>query len=205
MNRRALRAAVLGDIAYHDYSAKDHDAVRESTTRWYRDYFGIPRAMSFSEWARNIRTVKLMEIKQRLDERLRDAELSNASKQDKINSLTDSLKVAEEERDLARLQLRARGVELTAAEDEIERRVKNIDKLESDLRLTKSILDTYIRCAKGQLEKIEKLENTVKVNSDFIELQARRLSNARMVLARVSTVVSAAAGLATPDLSSLDP
>lgn len=117
-----------------------------------------------------------------IKERLREADASNAAKQDKINSLTEvnddhrklngelreELKVAEEERDLARE--RANG-------------------WRNELDQQAIILNTYIKHAERQLKKIEELENTVQVNSDFIELQGKRLINARNHLARVRQAV----------------
>jgi len=206
---------VLGDIAYHDYSEKDHESVRESTRRWYRD-FAFQRKLEnyepvdltredFMAPGQNIRVrVPFQYNTQVQTKRIEELEKFNVGLAKESHDLREELKIVQEERDLARLQLRARGVELTAAEDEIERRRVNIDKLESDLRSTQKLLDIYIKCANRRLEKIKKieeLENMVKVNSDLIELQARRLSNARTMICNISS----AAGLAPPDLSSLDP
>jgi len=53
-------------------------------------------------------------------------------------------------------------MELAAAKDEIERRCVNVDKLESELRQTKSILDVYIKHANRRMQKIDELQSTVK-------------------------------------------
>ncbi len=52
--------------------------------------------------------------------------------------------------------------ELDAAKAEIERRCVNIDKLESDLRMTNAILDVHMRHSERKRQRIAKLEHLLQ-------------------------------------------
>jgi hypothetical protein len=149
----APRAAVIGDIVPWGMMGRPIDInvpprySVEDVARGPVPITIVDPPMSFGEWARNIRTVKLMELNKRMSDRLLEADASNATKQDKINALQDieaehqklngelreHLKIAEEERDTARARaedwhaaalVQAREVtrltkELNAAKDEM--------------------------------------------------------------------------------------
>jgi hypothetical protein len=56
---------------------------------------------------------------------------------------------------------------------------------ESELRLMTNIKDCYVRQSDRNHAQIHELKSTVKVNSDLIELQSKRLKNARNSILRV--------------------
>ncbi len=148
-------------------------------------------SMSFGEWARNIRTVKLMERCKNFE---RDQWVAHLA----LQSHNSSLRAVNDDHQKLNGELRR---ELDAAKAELGRRRVNISKLESELRLMKAVVGAYSRQAERNRKRILDHENTIKANDDFIELQGKRLQEARNIIRNISQ----AAGLAIPDESSLDP
>lgn len=213
------REAVLGDIC--DWGTYDlfetQEQIKQRYIQWYQHFaftygdgweeahrvrlpyrYRIPPAtsMSFGEWAKHIRTVQLFEIHERLGERLREAEERNALLQDKINQQIDVVKKVEIERDERAEQVSRLQQQL----DEQEIKMRELDKLESELRTETAIKDCYVRSNDRQHKKICDLENVIKVNADFIERQAGRLTRARQQLQRLRDVANVDPELTDPEL-----
>lgn len=136
-NAYRVREAVDGDI----YPTAPH--LYWSRAAVYEDY---PRG-GFGEWAKSIRTKKLME-------------------------------------------------RCTNVEKHCDSQSHDIDELKRALRQEKSLREVYQRICGRRRERIaelerqlERLENSEKVNGDYISLMSKRLSNARRHLARVRKAV----------------
>jgi hypothetical protein len=70
-------------------------------------------------------------------------------------------------------------------QDKINALEEHVDKLESELRQMKLRSDHLAGVAARCFKKIRDLTNVAKVNDEFIELQSRRLINARNHITRV--------------------
>jgi hypothetical protein len=161
--------APVPDAATGPRLAVEGDIYPEPVSTFWNMYYwnaaaSTAKTMSFSEWAQNIRTQKLMELNDRLRERERDANERALNLQDRFNAQYDRIK--DLERDCAAAHARA-------------------DKVESDLRLEQALRAVYQRCAVRRRKWIEGLHASLTTDNDFIKLLQRRLINARNHLARV--------------------
>jgi hypothetical protein len=198
------REAMASDIAYHDYSEKDHDGMR---TRWKNFYANV----ALGEWDPTILPARIRTIANDClyEEGYYSQSISVARFADQYERHQNEIanlntEIVALKHDISRsMQTNVEYLnqisKLQQQLDEQEIAMREVDKLKSELRQQKSITDCYVRCANRRYKKIQELnaaiakqgaiihdhENTIKVNGEYIELQAGRLINARNHLARI--------------------
>lgn len=168
-----------GDGVTHLPVKWDNPELDDGTSGWHECYFTlIEPEMSFGDWAHNIRTTKLItrcvKAEKERDELALQVQLHeqrNADMRKTVDYVRNNCSV-----------LRGAGLTL---QRELDTRNEQINELESRLRMMAKLKEVVQRNRHRAYEKVAELENTVKVNAEYIELQGRRLINARKHLARV--------------------
>lgn len=116
------------------------------------------RPMTFGEWARNVRTLKLMEINKRLSQRVREAEEERDTARDRANGWWEKMREANDEIRKLRHDIERHLAITTQLTNEVS-------KLESDARSDASILEIYIKHADRRLKRIDELtEKLAKID-----------------------------------------
>jgi uncharacterized membrane protein YccC len=158
------------------------------------------RHLSFGEWANDVRTQTLMKMNARIIERMIQAEACADALQDKINARDEQVSEMQQRID----ELESRDViddwSNYVGKTALASHEAQIEALRNELRQSNSLNNLIRGVSARRYKKILDLENRVKVNGEFIELQGSLLRKARSMIQRLCM----ASGLHVPDESALD-
>lgn len=128
-----------------------------------------PTKVSFGEWAKNIRTVKLLErcsrvekYNDRLASKFQLLEQYHKQRGELVSKLQQEMKVVEDERDAARARAEGWYTEMQKYALKTPQSQRKVDELESELRQSQRLLGAYIKVAGRRYRRIAELETALK-------------------------------------------